>query len=576
MSKRLLPYGVYDYEKLRNKNFLYIDKTEYIEKLEVTSEYILFTRPRRFGKSLFVSTLENYYDINKKDKFDKLFADTYIGKNPTDERNKYYVLRFNFSGLNTQDENMIERAFISRVVNNLKTFINNNNIDDVHIDDNNKDASMIFDTFITDISPKLDHPIYVMIDEYDQFANELLGFNKDAFLESVQENGFVRKFYEVLKIAVADSTVGRIFITGVSPIMMDGMTSGFNIALFTTCEVSLNEMLGFTEEEVKSIIEEVVDFDKVDENVDTMLEKMKLNYDGYKFSRRATKHVYNSDMCLYYLRSYQLNNCEPELLVDNNMQSDYKKLINLFTLGKTEDKRRNLNVLENLIVGKNKRINLTQQFKIGERFTTADFCSLLFYLGFLTIKKQALGTTIELEVPNETIKGLYFDLFLKTIQDKYKFYTDTSEIPEIFEQMALEGKNNLYVKYIEEVLHAMSNRDFQGMREIDVKMIAFTVSMMARSIYDVKSEREVEDGYIDLAYLPRVDIDVDYYALIEFKYLKKSSATDKELENLTKEGTSEIEKYIKESEIAKLNESGKLKKWVLIFVKDKCMVNKEI
>jgi len=123
-------------------------------------------------------------------------------------------------------------------------------------------------------------------------------------LKSIQENGFVRKFYEVLKISVADSTVGRIFITGVSPIMMDGMTSGFNIALFTTCESVLNEMLGFTEDEVKSIIEEVVDFDKVDENVDTMLAKMKANFDGYKFSRRATKHVYNSDMCLYYLRSY--------------------------------------------------------------------------------------------------------------------------------------------------------------------------------------------------------------------------------------------------------------------------------
>ena len=237
-----LPYGISDYEKLIENNYYYVDKTMYIEKLEDLAETsIMFLRPRKFGKTLFTSTLEYYYDINAKDKFDRLFGETYIGKNPTKLKNKYHILRFNFSGIDTSSVESTIKSFRSRTISAIELFVGTYGLDFfVNTDD---EAENILDNlFKAFYLQKREEKIYVIIDEYDHFANELLDFQTENFKNMVSKNGKVRKWYEILKQGT-ENVVDRIFITGVAPITLDSLTSGFNICSDKTQSRSFNEML---------------------------------------------------------------------------------------------------------------------------------------------------------------------------------------------------------------------------------------------------------------------------------------------------------------------------------------------
>ena len=240
-----LPYGKSDYEQLIENDYYYVDKTRYIEKLENLPEtYIMFLRPRKFGKTLFTSTLENYYDIKRADKFDRLFGDTYIGKNPTALKNSYHILKFNFSGIDTSDEETTMYGFKERVAAAINFFAKRYGLD--FFVNTESEAEVILDNLIKAFG--LQRPrekIYVIIDEYDHFANELLSFNTGKFKELVSRNGKVRKWYEILKEGT-ESVIDRIFITGVAPITLDGLTSGFNIISDKTQNCGFNEMMGFT------------------------------------------------------------------------------------------------------------------------------------------------------------------------------------------------------------------------------------------------------------------------------------------------------------------------------------------
>ena len=224
-----IPYGISDYEKLVNDNCYYVDKTKYIELLETpANSYVMLLRPRKFGKTLFTSVLENYYDINKKDKFEKLFGETYIGKNPSKLKNSYYILRFNFSGIDTENEETTIKGFKEKIADSIQNFINRYKID-FYINPELTAEGLLGSLLTAFEDQKNGEKLYVLIDEYDHFANELLGFHTEHFKSLVSKNGKVRKFYEVLKEGT-ESVVDRIFITGVAPITLDSMTSGFNIS----------------------------------------------------------------------------------------------------------------------------------------------------------------------------------------------------------------------------------------------------------------------------------------------------------------------------------------------------------
>lgn len=567
--KKKLPYGQSNYEKLIKDNYIYIDKTEYIEKLEsLHDKFVFFLRPRRFGKSLFTSVLENYYDVNKKNEFEELFENTYISNNPTERKNNYYILKFNFSKLNTKTQESLEESFLRVINQSFDSFMENYNL---KFEFNNTGyPASVFEEFLTKIRYKLDKPVYVIIDEYDHFANELLSFKTDMFEEIISKTGFVRKFYETLKFGT-ETIVDRIFATGVSPITLDGLTSGFNIASDITRDPRFNEMMGFTEEEVRGLIVNTLEKDIESNDLDKLVDELRKNYNGYLFSENADKRLFNSDMILYYLKSYEDFGDGPRDLIDKNIASDYAKLGKMFDL---KNKTQNMKVLDKILKNEPIKASITSQFSMEKDFEEDDFKSLLFYFGMLTIDKKILSR-VSLKVPNYAIKSLYFDFFMKKLNENLDFELDITDIKESIEEIALDGNNKNLVKIIEITLNKLSNRDYIKFDEKYIKLIFLTYCFLSK-IYLVKSEYEVESGYIDIALLKQANIEPTYFAIFELKYISKTEYKEKG-ENIVKlresEAVEQIEKYQTSNELIKIKN---LKKWVIVFVGDKCVVNKEI
>ena len=253
---RKLPNGMSNYEDIVNENRIYVDKTMYIQKMEdLEDKTIMFLRPRKFGKTLFTSVLENYYDILKENKFEKLFGNTYIGQNPTPNKNKYHILRFNFSGIATNTEEETIEGFKVKVNASIREFVQKYKMD-FYVNENETAEGVLYNLIKAFRIQKADEKIYVIIDEYDHFANELLGFETEKFKNLVSKNGKVRKWYEILKEGT-ESVVERIFITGVAPITLDSTTSGFNIARDITKDLAFNDMLGFSEKDVRYLMDEL-------------------------------------------------------------------------------------------------------------------------------------------------------------------------------------------------------------------------------------------------------------------------------------------------------------------------------
>ena len=299
---RQLPKGISNYEDIVRENRIYVDKTMYIEKLEKLSDKtIMFLRPRKFGKTLFTSTLECYYDINKQDRFNELFQNTYIGKNPTNNKNKYCILRFNFSGISTETLDETKKSFKNSTIESIKIFIAKYHLD-FYINENQEAEEILNSLYTAFQIQKNNNKIYVLIDEYDHFANELLGFRTDEFKNLVAKNGKIRKWYEILKKGT-ETVVDRIFITGVAPITLDSTTSVFNIASDLTKDITFNDMLGFNRKDVEYLMDELYISKEAQEE---LLPVVKTNYDGYVFSDEIQNEeiedykLYNSNMTLYF------------------------------------------------------------------------------------------------------------------------------------------------------------------------------------------------------------------------------------------------------------------------------------
>ena len=429
-----LPYGVSDYERLIKNDYYYVDKTMYIEKLENLAEpYIMFLRPRKFGKTLFTSMIENYYDIKKVDEFEKLYKDTYIGKNPTKLKNSYHILKFNFSGIDTTDDETTIKGFKNEVASSIKLFVEKYELNFyVNYED---EAEGILDNLIKSFNiQKANEKIYVIIDEYDHFANELLGFNTNQFKNLVSKNGKVRKWYEILKKGT-ESVVDRIFITGVAPITLDSLTSGFNISSDKTQDREFNEMMGFTENELKVLMKEQnIEKEKQEE----LLPIMKENYDGYKFSMHGKEKIYNSNMCLYFLNSYVRFKEIPDQLIDVNIASDYSKLGKMLDLCKGEEREK---VIEKTVLGEGIVSEIRQKFNPAIEFTETDLISMLFYLGYLTIVGEVFEKP-ELSIPNRVMKEIYSDYFLKILSKDTELTVSESDYNEMLREIY---KTNIFL-----------------------------------------------------------------------------------------------------------------------------------
>ena len=552
-----LPYGISDYEKMIEANYYYVDKTKYIENLENLAErYVMFLRPRKFGKTLFTSVLENYYDINKKDKFEKLFKETYIGKNPSKFKNSYHILRFNFSGINTQDEETTMEGFKNKVSSSIRMFAENYKLD-FYINENDEAENILNNLIKVFRIQRAGEKIYVIIDEYDHFANELLSFRLDKFKSLVSKNGRVRKFYEVLKEGT-ETAIDRIFITGVAPITLDSMTSGFNIISDLTRDSRFNEMIGFTREELIKIMDsQEIDEEKQEE----VFPIMKENYDGYRFSKDVETKLYNSNMCLYFLNYYISFEKIPEELVDTNIASDYSKIGNMLRLCRNENR---LDIIEKTLSGEGIATALVRQFNPEKSFGETEMVSMLYYLGYLTIAGEDIGDPI-LKIPNQVIKEIYAEYFLEVLREDSDFAIDVN-YNEISREILKEGKINKIIELLGEYLRNLSNRDYQNFDEKYVKIMLYCIARATKK-FIVKSEFELGRGYSDILLLPK-DLNNNYYSvMIEFKYLKKDE--ENKLREKQKEAKEQIERY---SNLEEIKELKNIRKYTVVTVVDNIYV----
>ena len=555
-----LPYGISDYQRLIENEYYYVDKTKHIEKLENLSEpYIIFLRPRKFGKTLFTSTLESYYDIKKADKFEELFKNTYIGKNPTKQKNKYHILKFNFSGIDTTNEETTIKGFKNEIASSIKVFVEKYEMN--FIVNTEDEAEGILDNLVKAFNiQRRNEKIYVIIDEYDHFANELLGFNTNQFKNLVSKNGKVRKWYEILKKGT-ESVIDRIFITGVAPITLDSLTSGFNIGLDITQNAKFNEMMGFTKDELIKMIE---DIGLTKEEQEEILPIMKENYDGYKFSLDGTEKMYNSNMCLYFLNRYLEQRKVPHQLIDVNIASDYSKLGSMLDLCKGEEREK---IIEKTVSGEGITGEITAKFNPAIEFTEKDLVSMLFYLGYLTIGGQEFEMT-ELKIPNKVMKEIYTEYFMKILSNNTNMQITDSEYVEILREIAIEGKIEKLVRLAQKYLENLSNRDYVKFDEKYVKLIFYCISMNFK-VYRLKSEMEVQRKYPDILLIPK-DRSKNYKAvMIEFKYLKKEE--ESKLQEKQEEAKKQIEEY---AEMEEIKEIPNMDKYTVVAVNDKLYIEK--
>lgn len=559
-----IPYGISNFQVLRKENYLYVDKTSYIEILDRYAPYQFFIRPRRFGKSLFISTLENYYDINKKDKFEELFGDLYIGKNPTEKRNKFLVWKISFAGIDAgHGEEELRKSFNSKVLLSAIKFLNqySNLLEENSIPTEVGSAEMIVQ-YISLLANKINKQVFVLIDEYDNFANELITGGKQSTYESILHGeGFVKVFYKALKDATMDN-FNRIFMTGVSPIMLDDLTSGFNITRNYTLDENLNAMMGFTRKDLSWIMDEVNIKDI--ELRGRICTDMTTYYDGYKFNKKADS-VFNPDMSMYFLDNYLLYNRYPEEMIDNNVKTDYGKVNQLaYNFNDME-------ALEEIMTKGETSTMLVDRFNIHTMYSVKEnFKSLLFYLGMLTIKGQGISGTI-LRVPNYVIKTIYWEQYFQRMNLEYNL--QIKDVRDAITEMRAYGNIEPLVKIIGEILEDLSNRDLMQMDEKHIKMMFLTL-LGIDSTYFIQSEAENNKGYVDIMLKRKIQYkDITKFQwIIELKYIKESER--KTLEKVKEEGLKQLKGYA-ESKIVKeqLGEEA-LKKALIIVVGKKDIYTK--
>lgn len=550
-------YGESNFRKIViNKDYFYIDKTEYIEKLEKLNEsFLIFLRPRRFGKSLFLSTLQYYYDENSAHEFEAMFGDTYIGQNQTALKSSFRILFFEFSGINI-DESMetIKKQFTFKIRMSLGKYFSDYNY---HLEDEEDLKKIDNPTSLMEyfFNKTKNDKIYLLIDEYDQFANAILAYSMKDFLDIIGKGGFVRSFYEVLKSATQTGIVQKMFITGVTPITLDSLSSGFNIVSNISNNKNFNSMAGFIQEEVNYSLEESI-FKKC-QNIDknNLLLKIKTWYNGYLFNVEAKNRVYNATLVNYFISQYNYDRCKnPVKMLDVNVASDYKAIMRLFNIGNSE---RNYKILEELIEQNSITGVIKDRYDLNQEFSRDDFITLIYSMGFITIKEELFDDRYIFEIPNYVIKILYFNYFAVELKRRNDLKID-SDMSSILTDLAL-GKLEPFKEQLNIAIKTLSNRDHYGFKEKHFQVITLSLLSFA-SFYFIDSQPELDNKYPDILLIGR-DEKVPNNYLFELKWLKEKDKYEK----VKKEGIEQIEGYLK---LDKIKSIPKLRSFLLLGSKD--------
>lgn len=572
---RKIPYGQINFETIIKNNYLYVDKTKYIEKLENLDETSLFyLRPGRFGKSLFTNMLDYYYAIDKTDKFDELFSNLYIKDHPTVNKNNYYILNFDFSGIDSNDNWDIDRlmeAFNTKVIDGITKFIERYNIK-FNIDKTQTPSALIGSLITHFEGLKLENKIYIIIDEYDNYTNGILKGNAEKFLTMLTGEGFIKGFYARIKEAIKAGVVERFFATGIAPMTLDSMTTGFNIATDLTRKPKFVAMIGLTKQEVKNVIKEVLP-EKSEKEQEEIYKEMEQYYDGYRFSEVNEETTFNTTLVMYYLKEYMESGTRPLEMLDMNVSVSFEKLQNLITLKNNEYSKE---VLESLIQNKDITEKVVNKFNLKMDITRDVVFSMLFYFGYSTIKENMGGLDVTFKIPNYVMSGIYNDYFIQLLK-REGTPIDVSKIKEAIRELAYEGKIDKICYQVEEYLSYLGNITWQKYDEKYVKGYMHAILQLS-DMYSTYLEYNVKDnGYIDVAAFKVPSMGAKYQAIIEVKYIKKEEArTKKAKEQIIAKKREEAIKQIGAYSSDKRLPQENMKKFIVIYVGEKLELLEEI
>ena len=565
--RKRIPYGMQNFEDVIKEDCYYVDKTPFIEQIEESNKYFFFIRPRRFGKTLTLSMLENYYDINKKDKFEEIFGKLYIGQNPTPEHNTYLIIHLNFAevaaGLDDYKDGLDNHC---RLVFNFFCDIY------AHILPANTKEGLekLTDAvsqlrFLCQKCQEVGKKIYLFIDEYDNFTNMILAHEEHLvrYRNQTHGEGYLRQFFNTIKGA-AGNTLGRVFVTGVSPVTMDDLTSGFNIGTNYSLSPDFNEMTGFTEEEVREMLDYYRSVLPFNHTTDELIKVMKPWYDNYCFAVKSygKTTMYNSVMVLNFISNYIDNEYDiPDSMVETNIRIDYDKMRMLIRQDK--EFAHDASIIQQLV---------TQGFVIGtlnenfpaERINDPDnFLSLLFYFGMVTIDGTYDGET-KFIIPNEVVRDQMYTYLLDTYKENDLVYDRYSK-GKLESKLAYHGEFKPYFEYIADCLKKYSSQRDKQKGEAFVH--GFTLAMTSQNkFYRPISELDNDGGYADIFLSPLCDIYkdmVDSY-IIELKYCK-SQTTGEQVKKLFEEASAQISRYADSDTVREAVKTTKLHKLVVIY-----------
>ena len=565
--RKRIPYGMQNFEDVIKEDCYYVDKTPFIEQIEESNKYFFFIRPRRFGKTLTLSMLENYYDINKKDKFEEIFGKLYIGQNPTPEHNTYLIIHLNFAevaaGLDDYKDGLDNHC---RLVFNFFCDIYAHILPAGTKEGLQQEPDAVSKLrFLCQKCQEVGKKIYLFIDEYDNFTNMILAHEEHLmrYRNQTHGEGYLRQFFNTIKGA-AGNTLGRVFVTGVSPVTMDDLTSGFNIGTNYSLSPKFNEMTGFTEEEVREMLDYYRSVLPFNHTTDELIKVMKPWYDNYCFAVKSygKTTMYNSVMVLNFISNYIDNEYDiPDSMVETNIRIDYDKMRMLIRHDK--EFAHDASIIQQLV---------TQGFVIGtlnenfpaERINDPDnFLSLLFYFGMVTIDGTYDGET-KFIIPNEVVRDQMYTYLLDTYKENDLVYDRYSK-GKLESKLAYDGQFKPYFEYIADCLKKYSSQRDKQKGEAFVH--GFTLAMTSQNkFYRPISELDNDGGYADIFLSPLCDIYkdmVDSY-IIELKYCKRQT-TDEQVKKLFEEASAQISRYADSDMVREAVKTTKLHKLVVIY-----------
>ena len=515
---KLVPYGVADFATVIEQNLYYVDKTMFIPELEKQPRNLFFIRPRRFGKSIFLSMLYSYYDCAQSHKFQSLFGNLWIGQHPTPLQGKYQVLFLDFSQI-TGNIDKLETKFNSYLSINLDAFVRQYSdyyqaeMEEILAqEDFEEKMELIFKA-----AKAHQYHLYLIIDEYDNFTNVILNERGEKVYHAITHaDGFYRDVFKKFK-----GNFERIFMMGVSPVTLDDVTSGFNIGWNISIKPEFDEMLGFSTTDVVEMFTYYKEHGSIpaDSDIDAIVNDMKPWYDNYCFAEEALKkktRMFNCDMVLYYLRNYMDNGCSPRQMIDPNTRTDYGKMKKLLQFDKLDGERKG--IIRKIAEEEQIVTQLYESFSAYQIPKAEIFPSLLFYYGMLTIKGTR-GSKLILGIPNNNVRKQYYGYLEEEYQAKA--YVDVNQLTDYYYDMAYDGKWEEGLRFMADAYAKVSSvRDgIEAERNLQGFFMAY---LNLNDYYITAPELELNHGYCDFFLLP----DLTHYAsqhsyILELKVLSK-------------------------------------------------------